>query len=415
MDDRLQALRDRFSSATDIDVFRHVLGLERLDGIPTIADPIADRVILVCIDCEHWSANTDEVTEVGIARFAMPDMLTVTRSQDEESVFGDHGEELMKMFKINHLRIKNNSHLKSEYQFTQGAKGNRFGYWRFTSFEEMHTILDKVFSEPISDLGCDHPIVVLGVDVSHDTNNMRDKGLKFDLDKLGTVVRTVDSQKLAAEASVWNHSHNTISLSLLVSLLGFEHEQRDPHTAANDAARTLICAVQLALRDHPCKINATKTMQQVADNIETYSKVSFTSLGGDALYCCKCGSVSHEEDNCTTHNQACEECLAKGRIQEAKTHITVHCLSAAKDRSAARRAREDQERPLKRASKAVKKQQQQRLRKRAARARREEEQRPSSTQAPDIPVQPERANGGDLVGWKKPEQLGDTWYTKAWS
>ncbi|KAH9876622.1 hypothetical protein J1614_003754 [Plenodomus biglobosus] len=382
MDERLAALRDRLAAAADIDVFRHALGLERLTDIPALADQVADDMIVVCLDCEHWSNNTEEMTEIGVVQFTMSDMVKVTSPQGGEPDLGDHGENLLKLVKFNPLRIKETSHLVSSYVFTLGAAGNRFGEWRYTSFKEAREILCKVFSRSMSGLGCNHPVVLLGQDVGHDKSNLKHKQLGLDLEALGTVVRTIDTQKMAKEVGYWHHSTDNIGLERLVSELWFEHS--DPHTAANDAARTLISAVQFALRDHPCKGKCiTKTMQQVATTIESHSRTTFTSLGGDRFYCAKCGSGFHADTACTVSDLNCAVCLEAGRIVEAGTHITLHCPQTAQDRCLARRERERLEKPAKERAKAEKKAE-------AARLKRQEvlQTRNSLSQGPVSPPQP---------------------------
>ncbi|KAI8931703.1 hypothetical protein NX059_011348 [Plenodomus lindquistii] len=340
MHQSLVALKARLATSTDIDVLKHALGLQSLANIPVISEAIVDDMVVVCLDCEHWSDNTDEMTEIGVVHFTMGEMAKITKPEGRVADLGNHGEYMLRAMKVNPLRIKENSHLVSGYAKTRGAAGNRFGEWRFTSFGEAREILRQVF-EQLSEYGnCKRPVVLLGHDVVHDRNNLKGKQINFDLEALGTVVRVIDTQVMAREGKYWHHRTNQIGLARLARNLRVQHKGRDPHTAANDAARTLICAIQLALGHHPCKGSSSMTMQQVAKATELYSRITFESLGGDSVYCCKCGSCSHLASCCTGTIKPCDPCITAGRTETAGIHISTHCLWVAHARKLARRERD---------------------------------------------------------------------------
>jgi hypothetical protein len=325
------------------------MGLEHISGIPAIADGIANHIILVCLDCEHWSNNTDETTEVGFANAKRTDLLRVVAKGD----LGDHGEHLLQQVKFSLLRISDNSHLLCQNPVSQGVNGNRFGKGRFVSFTEAREVMTGVFVQSlnnIDDLGFgNHPIVVLGQDISHDRNNLAQKSVSFDIEKLGTIIRWIDTQVLVREVGYWmKPKKEQIGLARLVDALWFEHS--DPHTAANDAARTLISAFQLALKDHPCKKGAKKSMLRVASELEQFSVDNFVSIGGVEEYCWRCGTAGHMKEACVATGLFCEECSKNGCVlSPAEEHVTMHCLCIAKEKAVLRRQKDAENRLLKKA------------------------------------------------------------------
>jgi hypothetical protein len=324
------------------------MGFERIPGIPPIADGIANHVNLVCLDCEHWSNNTDETTEVGFANASRTNLLAVVAKGD----LGDHGEHLLQQVSYALLRIAENAHLPCQNPVSQGVNGNRFGRGRFVSFAEAREVMTDVFVLPLDNIDGlgygNKPVIVLGQDIGHDKNNLANKSVRFDIEKCGTVVRWIDTQVLARDVGYWLKPKNEqIGLARLVENLWFEHS--DPHTAANDAARTLISAFQLALKDDVCKKGCKKSMLQVATDIEAYSVANFTPIGGVEAYCWRCGTAGHMKEACVATGLFCEECEKNGcELSVAEQHVTMHCLCIAKEKAVQRRNVDAQNRLLKR-------------------------------------------------------------------
>ena len=137
-----------------------------------------------------------------------------------------------------------------------------------------------------------------------------------------------------------------IGLSDLVARLLFEHS--DPHTAANDAGRTLISAFQLGLGRHACRNQPGKTMKEVAAGIEEYSVTNFKSIGGVKEYCWRCGQSGHMKSACTATDLHCEECKKnRCKLEPGEDHITAHCMCIANAKAILRRAKDAEARALK--------------------------------------------------------------------
>ncbi|EMD64260.1 hypothetical protein COCSADRAFT_89986 [Bipolaris sorokiniana ND90Pr] len=338
-DSAIKVLESRFRQLTDIEVWKHCIGMNHISNIPDFAREAANHIIVVCLDCEHWSNNTEETTEVGIATFSRQDVVSLVNRED----FGDFGEHLMQQVQFYLLRMIETSHLPNQNPQSRGVLGNRFGKGRFVTFAQARQIMHDLFVQPIkgvSGLKGNHPIVVLGHDVSHDKNNLKHKAIEFDMDPLGTVVRYIDTQVLAREGKCWNMPHKEqIGLKRLVENLWFEHS--DPHTAANDAGRTLISAFQIGLGEHACRKHLKHRMLEVATDIEQYSVTNFKSIGGVEEYCWRCGQSGHMKSACKATGLHCDECKSnKCQLEPGEEHISAHCMCVAKDNAARRRERD---------------------------------------------------------------------------
>ena len=346
-DPAIIALESCFEKATDLEVWLHCIGGPRVKNIPDIADDLADHITIVCLDCEHWSTNTDETTEVGIATFARQDVLPIVATKD----FGDHGEHLMEQIRFYLFRTIETCHLPNQNPDSRGVDGNRFGKGQFVTFAEARQILANLFVQPIKDpkgLKGNYPIVVLGHDVGHDKNNLKSKAIAFDMDPIGTVVRYIDTQIMTRDKGYWMMPRNEqIGLKRLVEELAFEHS--DSHTAANDAGRTVMCAFQIALGGDPCKRGCRKSMLEVAGDLEYHSVATFDeSLGGVDKYCWKCGTAGHMKADCTATDLHCDECEENGcYIKPGDEHVTLHCMCIANEKAKVRRAKDAVARALK--------------------------------------------------------------------
>jgi hypothetical protein len=194
-------------------------------------------------------------------------------------------------------------------------------------------MLDSIFRWPIDPsfpaLGsC--PVVVLGHSLKDDFV-MLSRTLGVNPAVFDTIVKTIDTQHLCRETGFLS-SRNPSSLSTLVSQSGFAY--RDAHTACNDAAMTLICAVQMVLPTD-LKVTADCSLQDIVDNIEVGSKTQ-EWYWGSPNYCIRCGSRNHTHSKSTGHRcrvkVKCEHCATsskESRMRAAKCHATKHCVSFA--------------------------------------------------------------------------------------
>jgi hypothetical protein len=197
-------------------------------------------------------------------------------------------------------------------------------------------MLDSIFRWPIDpskpELGsC--PVVVLGHSLKNDFL-MLSRTLGVNPALFDTVVKTIDTQHLCRETGLVS-SRNPSSLSTLVSQSGFAY--RDAHTACNDAAMTLICAVQMVLPTtlKDSVASPERSLQDIVDDIEVASRTQ-EWYWGSPNYCIRCSSRNHTHSKSTGHRcrvkVKCEHCAAsskESRMRAARCHVTKHCVSFA--------------------------------------------------------------------------------------
>jgi hypothetical protein len=156
------------------------------------------------------------------------------------------------------------------------------------------------------------PVVLVGHALRHDKDNLKKQALANDYKQHGNVVAEIDTQQLVKQEKAWVHlicSNNEIGLDTLCrEVFGFAHQ--DPHTALNDAAKTVICAANIALRNWDNEYKTKSTMQEVVLRVEQHSQDVFESKWGTELCCTRCGRRDHSNagDQCRTmmHCDACE-------------------------------------------------------------------------------------------------------------
>jgi DNA polymerase III epsilon subunit-like protein len=111
---------------TDLRVLRHCLGIDaittessqnvELARCRTIANQILQHTIVVCIDTEHWTLNSDEMIEIGLVVLKTQDVVPIARAKD----FGDHGFNLMEQAKYHFFRLREKAHLYTVNERSRG-------------------------------------------------------------------------------------------------------------------------------------------------------------------------------------------------------------------------------------------------------------------------------------------------------
>ncbi|KAF3037084.1 hypothetical protein E8E12_004486 [Didymella heteroderae] len=239
---RLKALTDFYKTLSPSMILSEGLGCysPRLIKTPLEAVPLVEHILVICVDTESYTMNTDQMTELGIAYISR-------RTAKGVGPPGPHGWRLQEALKFLHLRVVEHAHLKSNRLDSKGPLGNRFGTTTFASFEELRHILSDIFNQVIETdnpvlKGCKRPVILVGHALRHDTENTNKPGLEYNLEDNLTLVAKVDTQALAREKKVWvppvGMETNEIGLRVMIENLGFKHI--DDHTACNDAARTMM-------------------------------------------------------------------------------------------------------------------------------------------------------------------------------
>lgn len=345
-DQRLKSLADAYAKYehTPKTVLREALGyyVDVLPEVPGIARPLVEHTIVICVDTESYTLNTDQMTELGLAYISR-------KTAQKVGAPGPHGQKLQEALQFFHFRIAEHAHLRSNREDSKGPLGNRFGHTRFITFRELREVLEYQFNQEIESndpelKGCKRPVVLVGHALEHDVENAKKEGLNYNfLDNL-SIVAKIDTQALARETKDWIPPHdmrtNEIGLKVLIEKLGFQH--LDDHTACNDAARTMMCGVHMILPNE-LRISDSPTMQEVADRVENQSKFTSPAPYGTALCCTRCGWRDHSIEDCTAA-VTCAACVkwykGPGRDEIIHSHIETYCLRVAKTKAWSRRYRD---------------------------------------------------------------------------
>jgi hypothetical protein len=320
-------------NCTDLEVFEHCIGLNmirtnfsdnpNIAQVRSIANQLAEHMLVICIDTEHYTLNSDEMTEIGVAVLPIHHVRELAQAKD----FGDHGENLMRVAKFHFWRLREKAHLHTTNAASKGPAGNRFGEVRFITFKQAREYLRKFMNEPIKGVkgleGYNHPVVILGHSIAHDREHLNGKDLDLKVSRLDNIIRYIDTQIMTTEAGHWWNSKDPIGLKTLVEKFEFTHS--DAHTAANDVGRTLICAFLLAL-PQDVRTNCERDIRRVASDLEEFTRINFEGMGGTKEYCCNCGSTEHMHDKCNKVGSLhCDECVSRGLLKFSTTHIALHC------------------------------------------------------------------------------------------
>lgn len=213
---------------------------------------------------------------------------------------------------------------------------NRFGQTRFLTKEQSCDMLTEMFTWPIEHGKPERgycPVVVMGHSIGDDFAQLN-KTLGFNAAGFDSVVKIIDTQHLSRETGYWRNMANPTGLAKLVPKCGFEY--RDPHTASNDAAMTLIAAIQMVLPSSlKDKKSPGKTLQTVIDDVEKASQHQMWTWGTDK-YCIRCGQHGHTKTNyrgrrCFVKVNClhCATSRTEKRQHAAYTHRTECCITYA--------------------------------------------------------------------------------------
>lgn len=338
---RLRSLRSYYRTLPPSKILSEALGCysPMLLGTPLDAAPLVEHTVVICVDTESYTMNTDQMTELGLVYISRKSAKSVGSP-------GPHGWKLQEALKFLHFRVVEHAHLKSNRLDSRGPLGNRFGTTTFASFSELRQILDHLMNQHIETddpalRGCKCPVILVGHALKHDTENANKQGLRYNLDDNLTLVAKVDTQALARETKLWKPpvgmATNEIGLRKMINELQFQHF--DDHTACNDAARTMMCAIHMVLPDS-LQQSDEPTMQVVANRVEERSKASSGMPYGSEHCCIRCAGRDHSANDCNSKVR-CAACdrfdCGDDRETNIASHIETYCPHVAKFKAWLRR------------------------------------------------------------------------------
>ncbi|KAI4635389.1 uncharacterized protein J4E87_000340 [Alternaria ethzedia] len=279
----MEEVRRFFLGKSHTKILQYGLGME-MPGAP----PLAAHTIVVTMDCEMHEIEPRVLTEYGLNTFSRKEMAPVLENP------GIHGENVLQNIYYYHIRIRENAHLIN-WRFVRGnPERNHFGSTRFATKEDAKEFLVETLAWPVDDDNEDGPkcpVIFLGHSVKNDLRMLQEElGIdpKFD----SNVVAIIDTQKIANEQGIRGKGQKKgqqIALKTLIPHFGVEF--RDGHTASNDAAYTIISAVQMVLKNS-LPTDPARSLQDVVNDVSEDSKGTVVAFGVPR-WCTECKVASH--------------------------------------------------------------------------------------------------------------------------
>jgi hypothetical protein len=262
--------------------------------------------LLVGLDVEWWEHDPKYVTELGVS------ILDPRFIDDCNSSW-----QVLRDMVTQHVRIKQNAHLVNA-DLCQGAPDKfEFGKTSFVDMEQAKEMLRCSFLR-FDKHGKPRPIIFVGHAVQNDVKMIKER-FGFDIDALGVVVATLDTQVLAIETGL-APAPRTLKLCDILSKFSVTEEYL--HNAGNDIACTMVAATLMSSKYGVQ--NSAFAYSDLKRNRKPEGKIVY----GSATYCTKCDSGNHLEANCQLWYY-CRHCSVDG-------HSTEKCLSKLKEAVKAR-------------------------------------------------------------------------------
>ncbi|KAG9193543.1 hypothetical protein G6011_03578 [Alternaria panax] len=303
------------SNVPEMPMKEYGFGMEKA-GAPALAA----HTIVVTMDCEKFESEPRVLTEYGLNTFSRKDMALVLKTP------GIYGEEMLRNIYYYHIRLCEHAHYINRRFCRGNPEKNRFGSTRFATKIQAKDFLTSCLSWPIEQNkkdGAKCPVIFLGHAVKNELQTLQHE-LGINPTVTDNVVAIIDTQKIAKEQGVHIRGE-WISLADLMQ--NIDAEFRDGHTAGNDAAYTIIGALQMVMDGFQTCTH--RTLQRVVDDVVSYSKEVVPEEVGVAKYCTRCASNSHNQPQCRGSIKKCDRCLTAGKIPASNTHITKLCSHGA--------------------------------------------------------------------------------------
>lgn len=294
---------------THASILKHCLGQHRIPFASSSLVELLQDAVIVSLDAEWFEHDPEYVTELGVT------ILDPRKIKDRSQPW-----EILKATTNHHVRVKANAHLINGEMCAGHPEDFQFGKTSFVDMNEAKETLASSFIH-IDGLGRPRPVIFLGHAVDNDTKTIEDR-FGLDIDKLGVVVATVDTQSIAQETRL-AATGRPIGLGSL--LAKFDIVENYLHNAGNDIVCTMVAALLMLMQHHqPASAVAYAELKR---HLQTHSR----PVHGTLLFCTRCDSDAHVVTDCRVIVR-CANCAAQAsRSSLADSHKTDRCRRAVKD------------------------------------------------------------------------------------
>tara|TARA_R110002003_G_scaffold180_6_gene14381 strand:+ start:7453 stop:8385 length:933 start_codon:yes stop_codon:yes gene_type:complete len=307
----MEQVRRFFRGMSGSDILEYGLGFEKTDA-PTLAK----STIVVVMDFEKFEFEPRCLTEYGLNTFTRKEMMPILANP------GPHGENLLRNIYYYHIRVQESAHYVNRKWCPGNPENNRFGITRFATKQQAKDFLTSCIAWPVDETNPDGNkclVIFLGHAVGNEIEMLQQE-LGVDPSVISNVVAIIDTQDIAREKGIRGRGQK-IGLGHLMDVCDVSF--RDAHTAGNDAAYTIIGALQMVI-EGKFPNSPNRTLQAVVDALELYSRGVWPQVGV-LNYCTRCGNFDHSRPQCYGRIKRCERCLKSGHEKAAYTHITRLC------------------------------------------------------------------------------------------
>jgi hypothetical protein len=317
----LQGIKAQIDAAyskglTQSRVLSYYMRQEDTGGFASSAAEAALRnATVVCLDAEWYEHSPAHITELGLS---ILNPTTVNADPWQWESFWRVMRHLVNF----HVRIKPNAHLVNGELCPGHPDSFQFGRTSFVDKEQAHDLLKYAFQRH-DESGRPCPIVFVGHAVDNDIQVLKEQ-FGFDIEALGVVVATIDTQVMAMELGIANTPGRKMRLSALLGKYGITEPFL--HNAGNDTVTTMIAAMFMAYE------TLGTDFSSLYANYKIVAKANDGHKGGpvgDYMWCTRCEAKDHFASHCRAMLY-CSYCAERGK--PATRHATGKCPEAVKER-----------------------------------------------------------------------------------
>jgi len=327
-----QQIKDQMASFPVVEphqtnLLAHCLHLQARPFASVPAEEALRDAIIVGLDAEWYEFDSSHITELGVS-IITPELFDKTLAGTWCAPW-----DILKCMVNYHVCIKDNIHMVNSELCPGYPDKFQFGSTTFVSMKEAQTLLRHAFLRYDAS-GRPRPIIFVGHAVDNDIEIIKDR-FDFDIQALGVVVATIDTQILAAESG---HVSRKLRISLRDLLCRYDIDEEFLHNAGNDTVCTMIAAVLMAYQSSTAGHSAyyKELKRYIHSNAET-RLIEFPQFG-IRVFCRNCLSNKHFAKDCP-ESVFCRTCLGDPSRDKAVgySHRTWQCLEHYKEAAKAAR------------------------------------------------------------------------------
>ncbi|KAF2848617.1 hypothetical protein T440DRAFT_400911 [Plenodomus tracheiphilus IPT5] len=269
--------------------------------------------IIVALDVEWYEHSPTHITELGVS-ILDPRFISRTPPSSPPP---------LQKTTTHHVRLRPNAHLTNSDLCPGYPQNFQFGPTAFVSRTEATTLLRHAFTR-YNQYNTLRPVILMGHAVDGDAGILKE-GFGVDVEGMGVLVSTLDSQVLAFENGIVGAGRK-VGLGALMGVFGVR--EGCLHNAGNDVLCTVLAGL-LCVGMH-----AVGFTQRHYEELKFQLRGSAKSIYGTPNSCIKCDSSVHTEDACqvTLHCSICATHKSATRRQAAYTHSTLKCKEDVKEK-----------------------------------------------------------------------------------